>query len=176
MRSRTLLAALALAVLPTVAHAELRARELAHPAIGFRLGSVSAVSGASPNTLTAIGGGAYVLFDIPGLLADVSADLYAGEARSRMVAAGLGAYVPLGNGETLPYFGGGLKLGWTRIGGDGATGLIPYGAAGLLIGRSWSPHVRVEAAWFFQTGTERRADGFSARHASGPGLTFGIGF
>jgi hypothetical protein len=179
MRSCPLLLALALAVLPTAAHAELRTREMARPSFGLRLGAVSAVSGAAPDSLTAIGGGAYMLFDIPGLLAEASADLYGGESRSRMLAIGLGAYAPLDFGarsETVPYVGGGLKLGWTRFGGDGATGLLPYGAVGLLVGRSWSPQVRIEAAWFFQTGTERRADGFPARHASAPMLTFGLGF
>jgi hypothetical protein len=176
MTSRALLAALAVALVPTAAQAQLRARESARPSVGLRLGAVSAFSGASSDTLTAIGGGGYVLFDIPGLLADVSVDLYAGESRSRMIAGGFGAYAPLADGETVPYVGGGLKLGWTRFGGDGATGLVPFGAVGLLVGRSWSPHVRVEAAWFFQTGTERRAEGFSARHASGPMLTFGMGF
>jgi hypothetical protein len=151
-------------------------RGTARPTYGFRLGAVTATSSVSTDNLTAIGGGGYALFDIPGLLADVSFDLYGGESRARMIAGGLGAYLPFGDGETVPYVGGGVKLGWTRFGGDGATGLLPYPALGLLLARSWSPQVRAELSWFFQTGTERRAAGGPAFHANGPVLSVGMSF
>lgn len=173
MRAPLLLLALVVTTAPAVAHA---AREPAKASYGLRLGAATAVSSAAPDTRTAIGGGGYVLWDIPGLLADASVDVFAGESRARFLAAGLGAYATLLDGETLPYVGGGVKLAWTRFGGDGATGLVPFGAIGLLVGRSWSPQLRIEAAWFFQTGTERRDAGAPARHANGPLLTFGIGF
>lgn len=167
-------AALLAALLPAAAHAA--RREKVSPSFGFRLGGVTAVSSASPDTLTAIGGGAYALFDIPDLLVDVSGDVFAGEDRARLVSAGAGAYLPLAPGETTPYLGGGLKIGWSRFGGDGTLGLHPFGALGVLIGRSWSPQIRLEVAWFFTTGTERRGPGFPSRHANGPVATFGIGF
>ena len=177
MKRRLLATAALLAVLVLVpAAARAAPREKVHPTVGFRLGGVTAVSSASPDTLTAIGGGVYALFDIPDLLVDVSADLYAGESRARLFSAGAGAYLPLTPGETTPYIGGGLKIGWSRFGGDGALGLHPFGALGVLVGRSWSPQIRLEIAWFYTTGTERRAADLPTHHANGPVATFGIAF
>jgi hypothetical protein len=176
-----LLAVLALAS-PAAAHAQSRRsdgrepRERVEPSFGVRLGAVSAFTSAASGTPNAAGTGGYVMFDIPGLLADVSADLFFGEDRARLVQAGFGAYFPFGPGETTPYLGGGLKLGWSRFGGDGAFGLHPFASIGLLIGRSWSPHIRADLSYFVSTGTESRGPGFSERRASGPIATFGIGF
>jgi hypothetical protein len=151
------------------------ARESAERSFGLRLGAVTALSSAASGTKTAPGGGAYFLFDMPGLLLDVSADVFAGEG-ARLVGAGFGAYFPMIDDETTPYLGGGMKLGWSRFGGDGAFGLLPFGAVGLLIGRSWTPQVRIELAYFVATATERRGPGFASRHANGPIMTFGIAF
>jgi hypothetical protein len=151
-------------------------RQRAESSVGFRLGAVTATHSASPDTLTAPGGGIYMLFDMPGLLVDVSADLFAGEDRARLVQAGGGAYYPFVDDETTPYAGGGVKVGWSRFGGDGAFGLQPFLGGGLLIGRSWSPSIRLDVAWFFTTASERRGPGFPSRHANGPMFTFGLGF
>lgn len=174
--SRALALAAALAVLPTAALAQTTKVESAHRSLGFRLGGVTAVGNAAGETRTVIGGGMYMMFDIPDLLAEVSADVYTGESRSRMIQAGLGAYIPLADGETIPYFGGGLKLGWSRFGGDGTWGLQPFLGVGALVGRSWSPHIRVDVQWFYTTGTERRTPDAPSRHAHGPMFLFGIGF
>jgi hypothetical protein len=174
------LAVLALAS-PAAAQAQRRSdgrepRERVEPSFGVRLGAVSALTSAARGTPNAAGAGGYAMFDIPGLLADVSADLFFGEDRARLVQAGFGGYFPFGPGETTPYLGGGLKLGWSRFGGDGAFALHPFAAAGILIGRSWSPHIRADVAYFVSTGTESRGPGFSERRASGLIATFGIGF
>lgn len=169
------LALAALVTLPAAASAAPR-REAAHPSFGFRLGAVTTTSSAAKDNLTAIGAGGYALFDMPGLLADVSADVFTGESRARLVQAGFGAYYPLDEGETTPYLGGGLKIGWSRFGGDGTTGLLPFLGAGLLIGRSWSPQIRLEVSWFYSTGTERREAGLPVHHANGFVATFGMGF
>jgi hypothetical protein len=192
VRASTLLAVAVLLAVPSTSRAadsleargdargdgrgDARPRGFARPIYGFRLGAVTPTSSASPDTLTAIGGGGYVLFDIPDLLADLSIDVFAGESRARMIAGGIGAYAVLADGETVPYVGGGMKIGWTRFGGDGATGLLPYGTIGLLVGRSWSPQIRAEISWFFQTGTERRDPNGSTHHSTGPIFTVGMGF
>jgi hypothetical protein len=167
---------LALLLAPAAAPAaEGRSHEQARSSYGVRLGAATALSSAASETLTAPGGGGVLLYDIPGLLLDVTFDLYAGEG-ARLVAGGFGAYYPFLEGETTPYLGGGLKLGWSEFGGDGAFGLIPQASAGLLIGRSWSPHVRLDVSYFFCTATEQRGPGFESRHANGVIATFGIGF
>jgi hypothetical protein len=171
-RALLLAALLAPAAAPA---AEGRFHEQARSSIGVRLGSAMAFSSAADETLTTAGGGGFVLWDIPGLLLDVSLDLFAGEG-AHFVAGGFGAYYPFLEGETTPYAGGGLKLGWTEFGGDGAFGLVPHLSAGLLVGRSWSPQVRLDLAYFYTLASEERDPGAESHHASGLLLTFGIGF
>ena len=126
------------------------------PWFGLRLGGLTAVGSAGDSTPNAGGGGAYALFDGRDFLADVSADLYLGD-HARMFALGLGAYYPLGVANIMPYLGAGLKLGWTRFGGDGAFGMIPFAAVGLLFGREGYVQVRAELAWFVALSREERA-------------------
>jgi hypothetical protein len=173
--ARALLLAVAVLAPATAPAAEGRFHEQARSSLGVRLGAATALSSAAGETRTAPGGGGFVLYDIPGLLLDVSADIFAGES-SRLLAAGFAAYYPFLEEETTPYVGGGVKLGWSRFGGDGAFGLIPHLSAGLLIGRSWSPQVRIDVAYFLATATERRDPGFESRRANGIIATFGIGF
>jgi len=144
------------------------------PWIGVRLGGLAAVSSASAGTPTAAGGGAYLLFDGRDYLADVSADLFFGDD-ARLVAGGLGVYYPFMPENVSPYAGGGLKLGYSRFGGDGAFGLQLYAAAGLLVGRSWAPQLRLELAWFVALASEDRGGSMGGgSHAHGPLLTLGI--
>ncbi len=104
------------------------------PWLGLRLGGLVAVNSLATDTPTAGGLSAYALFDGRDFLADVMADLYFGDD-ARLVAAGLGAYYPFLPANITPYLGGGLKVGWTRFGGDGTFGIIPFAAVGLLVGR-----------------------------------------
>ncbi len=143
------------------------------PWIGVRLGGMAAFSSASSSTPTAAGGGAYLLFDGRDYLADVSADLFFGDD-ARLLAAGLGVYYPFSPGNVTPYAGGGLKLGYSRFGGDGAFGLQPYAAMGLLVGRAWAPQLRVELAWFLALAREDGGVSAGGSRAHGPVLTLGI--
>ncbi len=147
------------------------------PWFGLRLGGVAAVGSAGGGTPTAGGGGAYALFDARDFLADVAADLYVGD-QARLFALGLGAYYPFAPGNVTPYLGGGLKVGWTRFGGDGAFGIIPFAALGLLVGREGYVQVRVELAWFAALSREERADrpGDPGSRAHGPVATLGLAF
>jgi hypothetical protein len=143
------------------------------PWIGVRLGGLAAVSSASAGTPTAAGGGAYVLFDGRDYLADIAVDLFFGDD-ARLVAGGLGVYYPFMPENVSPYAGGGLKLGYSRFGGNGVFGLQLYAAAGLLVGRSWAPQLRFELAWFVALGSEEGGASPGGSRAHGPLLTLGI--
>ena len=170
--------AVALAVLvPSLALAQSRQeRQPASSTLGARLGGFAGVNYAGEDSPTGIGAGVVWTFDIPGLLADVSFDAMFGEDRARLVWGGFGAYYPLTEDETTPYIGGGLKVGWARFGGDGAVGLMPFGSVGLLIGRSWSPNIRLDISLFGSTGSERRTREASSKHPAGVVASFGMGF
>jgi hypothetical protein len=148
------------------------------PWFGVRLGGLFAASSASDGTPTAGGGGVYALFDGRDFLADVAFDAYAGD-RARFFALGLGAYYPfaLARSNTAPYLGGGLKLGKTRFGGDGAFGMIPFLSGGVLVGREGYVQLRAELTWFFTAATETRTDRPGETwHANGFMATLGLGF
>jgi hypothetical protein len=172
MRTRLALALLALALaVPT------RAEDpRGFPWAGIRLGGAWGLSSASAGTPGAGGGGAYALFDAGDYLADVSLDLFFGD-KSHLVDAGLGAYYPFSHENVAPYVGGGIKLGWTKFGGEGTFGMIPYAALGVVFGRTAFPQLRLELAYFVATSRERgpTAPGDGAR-ASGPMMTLGLGF
>jgi hypothetical protein len=146
------------------------------PWLGLRLGGVSAVAAARGGADGAGGGGAFALFDAREFLADASLDLFLGD-RTRVVAAGLGAYYPFLPGNVAPYAGGGVRAGWTKFGGDGTFGMIPYAAAGLMLGRNSYPQLRVELEYFLVTSRERatgvRGDGVRVHGAT---ATFGLAF
>ncbi len=97
-----------------------------------------------------------------------------------MVAAGLGAYYPFLPGNVAPYAGGGVKAGWTRFGGDGTFGMMPYAAAGLLLGRNYYPQLRIELSYFVATSRERvtaaGGGGDGGVRAQGATATFGLAF
>ncbi|HET7752778.1 MAG TPA: hypothetical protein VFK85_02615 [Anaeromyxobacteraceae bacterium] len=170
-------AVLAFALVPAAALAQSRpARQQASYTLGARLGGFAGVNYAAPDSPSGIGAGVVWTFDIPGLLADVSFDAMFGESRARLVWGGFGAYYPLTEDETTPYLGGGLKVGWARFGGDGAVGLMPFGSIGLLIGRSWSPHIRLDISLFGSTGSERQTPESPSKHPVGAVATFGMGF
>ncbi|HEY7726174.1 MAG TPA: hypothetical protein VH880_12620 [Anaeromyxobacteraceae bacterium] len=175
--------ALALLLAPAIGMAQARPRDGSEPparylaplAVGVRLGGLAAY-GAPASRRTAVGGGVYGLFDAQGIIADVAADAFAGRDATSLTA-GLGVYWPALPAEnTSPYLGGGVRLGWTRFGGDGAFGMQLCAAAGILASRQWSPHVRLEIAWFWNTMGERPSGGGADRFASGPVATLGLGF
>jgi hypothetical protein len=146
------------------------------PWLGARLGGVVAVGSAADDALTAGGASLYGLFDGREFLADVNFDVYVGD-RARLIALGIGAYYPFAPANVTPYVGGGLKVGWSRFGGDGTFGIIPFGAFGVLIGREGYIQIRAELAWFVALNGEERSDrpGTNA-HATGPLMTLGLGF
>ncbi len=167
----------ALLALATPAAARGPDRSSTAPWFGVRLGALAAAGSVGAGTPSAVGGGGYVLFDGHEFLADFSLDIFAG-SDARFIAAGLGAYYPFTPGNISPYVGGALKLGWTRFGGDGAFGLIPYAAVGLLAGRVWYPQLRIELGWFLNLSREERAGlvGDLGTRAHGPMLTVGLAF
>jgi hypothetical protein len=143
--------------------------------LGVRLGGLVAY-GSPAGAPSGIGGGAYGLFDLQSVLADVSADVYGGD-KAAQISGGLGVYLPMAAAaNTTPYLGGGAKLAWVKFGGEGAFGLQLYGALGLLASRQWSPHIRVELAWFFDTMRERERGGGPGHLSNGPMATIGLGF
>jgi hypothetical protein len=190
MRSALLLAALAAALAPVSARAQpdrpLAADRAARqdsgrslPWLGLRLGGLVAAGNLATDTPTAGGASAYALFDGREFLADVMADLYFG-SDARFIAGGLGAYYPFVQANITPYLGGGLKLGWTRFGGDGAFGIIPFAALGVLIGREGYIQVRGELAWFVSLSREDRAASATrpadSARSHGPMMTLGLAF
>ncbi|MFL5264609.1 MAG: hypothetical protein ACJ79R_16795 [Anaeromyxobacteraceae bacterium] len=172
-RNAVALAALALLLAAPAARAE-DARSF--PWTGVRLGGAWGFNSASGGTPSAGGGGGYVMFDANEYLADFSLDLFFGDS-AHLVDAGLGAYYPFSHGNVAPYAGGGIKVGWTKFGGDGTFGMIPYAALGVVFGRTAFPQLRLELAYFLATSRERAAGqtGDGAR-ANGPMLTLGLGF
>jgi hypothetical protein len=166
-----LLAAAVLAATPSLARA---AEPLGRPWFGVRLGGLVATGSVGRGSPTAEGVSLYGLYDARDFLADVSGDVYFGDG-AHLVAAGLGAYYPFLSDNVTPYAGGGLKLGWTKFGSkDGAVGLMPNAALGLLLGRYGSPQLRLELSWWVNL--SRETAGTSHARSNGPMATFGIGF
>ena len=186
---RLALALLALALLPRAALAErgdpreVTARQDPRrdgarlPWFGVRLGGVGAVSSAGGGTPSAGGGGAYALFDAREFLADVAADVFVGD-RTRLFALGIGAYYPFGSSNVTPYLGGGVKVGWSRFGGDGVFGMLPFAAAGVVVGREGYVQLRAELAWIVSTGREQPSGqpDVQGTRAHGPMGSLGIAF
>jgi hypothetical protein len=174
-----LLVCAAFMLAPAPAHAQrlTRGGERPLPWFGVRIGGLVAASTPAADTPTAAGGGAYALFDGRDFLAEGAVDFYGG-SHAQFFAGGLGIYYPFMPQNISPYAGGGLKLGWTKFGGDGTFGLIPYLAGGLLFGREGYIQVRAELAWFFTaSGEESKADRPGQTwHPSGPMLTLGMAF
>ncbi|HVI76103.1 MAG TPA: hypothetical protein VM683_14045 [Anaeromyxobacteraceae bacterium] len=152
-------------------------REVARwPWVGVRLGGVVALGSAGGGQPGGGGGGAYVLFDARDFLADVSADIFVGNS-VELYALGLGAYYPFSRGNVTPYLGGGLKVGWTEFGGDGAFGMLPFGAFGVLMGREGYVQLRAELAYFVATSRETHpGDPGPGTRAHGPMMTLALGF
>jgi hypothetical protein len=175
MRLLLVLALLALAPTPALAQRYRDDGGGRVPWYGLRLGGLFATKSLVGNTPSAGGAGAYVLFDARDFLADVSADAFFGPD-ARLFAAGLGAYYPFLPGNVTPYAGGGLKLAWTSFGGDGAFGLIPFVAGGVLVGRHWYPQIRVEVGWFLAAAREAKGGVGDGVRSNGPMGTFGLAF
>jgi hypothetical protein len=177
-------AALALLFAPALALAQARSlRSAPEPqgrydaplSLGVRLGGLVAYSSPA-GAPSGVGGGIYGLFDLDSVLADVSADLWGGD-KALQLAGGLGVYWPVaGAASTTPYLGGGAQLAWVKFGGEGAFGLQLRAALGLLASRRWSPHIRLELAWLFDTMSERERSGDRRHLSNGPIATIGLGF
>jgi hypothetical protein len=178
MRAHLRLVVALAALVPCLAFAQSSRppRQPASYTLGARLGGFVGINYAAEHSPSGIGAGAVWAFDVPGLLADVSLDAMFGENDAKLIWGGFGAYYPLSDDETTPYIGGGLKVGWAQFGGDGALGLMPFGSVGLLIGRSWSPHLRIDLSVFGSTGSEERTADSPSKHPSGAVATFGMGF
>lgn len=173
-RTAALVTVMALAAAPATAGASVGEHDTSLPWFGVRLGGLAAANTLAGGTPTAAGAGGYALFDGREFLADVGFDLFFGN-NARFIAGGIGAYYAfLPRSNTTPYAGGGLKLGWTRFGGDGAWGLIPFFGGGVLIGRTYYPQIRIELIWFWNTSSEDR--GTDRVRSHGPMLTLGLGF
>ncbi len=150
-------------------------RYLAPLSFGLRLGGLVAYSSPAGGP-SGVGGGGYALFDQQSILADVSADVFGGD-RLFTMAGGLGVYWAVFPARDFtPYLGGGVRLGWVKFGGEGAFGLQLFGALGVLASRHWSPHVRIELAWFADTMGEREKGGGPRHFSNGPVATLGLGF
>jgi hypothetical protein len=180
MRLRVAITVALLAAAESTAAATARqdpSRDTAHlPWVGVRLGGLVALASTGGNQPSAGGGSAYALFDARDFLADVSGDLYFG-GNARFLALGLGAYYPFLPGNVTPYLGGGLKVGWTRFGGDGVFGLLPFAAAGVVAGREGFVQLRAELTYFVCTSRETVPGNTGpGTRASGPMLPLGIGF
>ncbi len=161
---------------PRPAFGEATARYLAPVSLGVRLGGLLGFSTPAGGTPSAVGGGIYGLYDLQSLLADVSADVYGGKD-ALLVSGGLGAYwAVLGNANVTPYLGGSARLAWSSFGGDGAFGLQIQATVGLIASRHWSPHVRLELSWFFDTVAEQPSGGGPQHFVNGPMATVGLGF
>ncbi len=142
---------------------------------GLRLGSAGGLGRAPGTTAAAMtGAGVFWLYDARELLADLSFDLFAGSG-DYLVALGLGAYWPVLRTNVTPYLGAGLRFTWSKFGGEGAHGLTPHAAVGLLVGRLWSLQLRAEVDYFVNAYTEDVAGG-AAYHAHGVAGQIGIGF
>lgn len=139
-------------------------RVTANKSSGLRLGGITPLTPGGQSTGT--GGGYFWLYDARSFLVDVSFDLYFG-SHYHDVALGFGAYYPLTKENFTPYVGAGLKYAWTRFGGDNSSGLQPYGAVGLLLGRLSTVGVRGEVAWFY--------DWFKTSGDQAQGLLWSIG-
>ncbi|BDG02703.1 hypothetical protein [Anaeromyxobacter oryzae] len=143
---------------------------------GIRLGSAFLMNRASPagTSHSAAGGGVFWLYDARSFLADLSFDLYGGDA-DRLVALGIGFYRPFSKGNVSPYLGGGVAYHWLQTGGDGAAGLAFRAAGGVLVGRLSTVQVRVEAGWQVSAFTEKVHEA-SPVTPHGPFATVGLGY
>lgn len=146
------------------------------PWLGVRLGGIIGLGSAGGGQPGGGGGGAYLLFDARDFFGDVNGDIFVGDD-VKFFAVGVGAYYPFSKGNATPYLGGGFKIGWTEFGGDGAFGVIPYGAFGVLLGREGYVQLRAEIAYFVATSREQHTnDTGPGTHDHGPIMTLGIGF
>jgi hypothetical protein len=172
-----LLPALAAAEPPSYAQGRARREEASGrvPWVGVRLGGLYAVNSPRGNTPGAGGGGVYALFDGGQFLADVALDGAFGDD-ARFLAAGLGAYYPFLPGNVTPYLGAGLKVGYTRFGGDGVFGMIPFAAGGIVVGREGFVQFRTELAWWVAAAREADRGGGGGTRSHGPLATIGLAF
>ncbi len=127
--------------------------------VGIALGGMVVANRAGSAGNPAIPGGSlFWLYDARSYLAEVSLFL-GGKDGAGAGGIRLGAYYPFGSDNTTPYLGGGLQWMGTRFGGAGASGLAPYVAGGILLGRLSTVQVRGEVGYFVTTFSEKE-DGY----------------
>jgi len=128
------------------------------------------------------------LYDARSFLADISVGFHARESRGDF-ALGIGAYYPFGDGDFVPYLGGGARWAATHYGDDGqGSGIQLYAALGAIIGRLGSIQFRGQVEYFVNTFTTNSYDSINCSYSGctyppqtsgigqGLGVSLGLGF
>ena len=134
---------------------------------------------AGSSSAAAAGASAFIYFDAEFLLWDGFIDLM-GHGNNVVFDAGVGVYYPLSAAAISPYVGGALRWSAAKYGGAGASGVSPEATFGLVVGRTSSSQLRVQASYFF----DLFAEGPDATTTTGTtgsgsyvnGLIFSLGF
>lgn len=141
---------------------------------GLRLGAAWMVDRPGDGETKLLpGGGMFWLYDARGFLAEVALD-YAARGGNHLLTAGLSAYVPLSRSDLSPYLGGGVDWMAAHTQGETDAGLAVRAAGGVLIGRTSTVQLRLEAGWRFSL-FRMEVEGDRQR-IQGPFLTAGVGF
>lgn len=133
---------------------------------------------AGSSSAAAAGASAFVYFDAEFLLWDGFIDLM-GHGNNVVFDAGVGVYYPLSATNVSPYVGGALRWSAAKYGGAGASGVSPEATVGLVVGRTSSSQLRVQASYFFDLfaedpSTANATPGTSGSYANG--VIFSLGF
>ncbi len=132
--------------------------------VGLALGGLVVANRAGSDGNPAVPGGSlFWLYDARSYLAEVSLFL-SGKDGAGAGGIRLGAYYPFGSENMTPYVGGGLQWMGTRFGGAGASGLAPYVAGGILLGRLSTVQVRGELGYFVTTFGEKEDGYYDSRN------------
>lgn len=155
--------------------------------VGLSLGGLVVANRAGSEGNPAVPGGSlFWLYDARSFLAELSLSLY-GKDHAGAGGLRLGAYYPFATEDLTPYLGGGLQWLGTRFGGNGGSGLAPYVAGGILLGRLSTVQIRGEVGYFVTTFSEKE-DGYydqrtgayvdpqGSHYSHGLMLSVGLGF
>ncbi len=134
---------------------------------------------AGSSSAAAAGASAFIYFDAEFLLWDGFIDLM-GHGDNVVFDAGVGVYYPLSAASMSPYVGGALRWSAAKYGGAGASGMSPEATFGLVVGRTSSSQLRVQASYFFDLFSEAPSATSTTTGTSGGsyvnGLIFSLGF
>ena len=116
----------------------------------------------------------YWLYDARHFLADVQVGFGAAQSGSDSSGGRFDATVavlyPLLDRDVTPYVGGGFGYGTLGVSGNDGGGLLAFGSAGVIIGRTSTVHARLDArpfVTFFDTGD---GSGYGAVMSAGVGF------